>query len=125
MLGSLEEYYGDSPIYVHLMRDPDEVAESFLKRYSPSFIGGIMHGFGHGILKQPTLYEGENLRNMAHMYVNIVNLNIKSFLKDKSKVVIMDMASPRESIIKIWEMGEIEGDIEKAFLEWNFKHNAS
>ncbi len=84
-----------------------------------------MHGFGHGILQQATLYEGENLRNMADMYVNIVNLNIKSFLKDKSKVVIMDMANPRVSIVKIWEMGKIEGDIEKAFLEWDVKHNAS
>jgi|LakMenEpi03Aug12_release.lakeMendotaPanAssembly.Ray.scaffolds.fasta_scaffold654532_2 hypothetical protein len=125
MLGSLEEHYGDNPIYVHLMRNPEEVAESYCKRYSPSFIGGIMHGFGHGILQQATLYEGENLRNMADMYVNIVNLNIKSFLKDKSKVVIMDMANPRVSIVKIWEMGKIEGDIEKAFLEWDVKHNAS
>ena len=125
MLGSLDEFYGDNPIYIHLLRNPDEVAASYCKRYSPSFIGGIMHGFGHGILQQGALYEGENLRNLADLYVNVVNQNIKSFLKDKTMVVVMDMANPKESIIKIWEMGKMEGDLEKALSEWDVKHNTS
>jgi len=33
MLGSLERYHVDDPIYVHLTRDRDAVVESFTKRY--------------------------------------------------------------------------------------------
>jgi hypothetical protein len=72
-----------------------------------------MHGFGHGILQQPKRYEDENLAKLAEMYVGVVTDNIESFLKDKTKVVRFDVDKPRDSIHKIWEMGKIEGDVQK------------
>jgi hypothetical protein len=125
MLGSLDRFYGDAPIYVYLSRDTEQVIQSFTKRYSLNNIAGIMHGFGHGILQQPKRYEDENLAKLAEMYVGVVTDNIESFLKDKTKVVRFDVDKPRDSIHKIWEMGKIEGDVQKAVDEWNIKYNQS
>jgi len=125
MLGSLDRFYGDAPIYVYLSRDTEQVIQSFTKRYSLNNIAGIMHGFGHGILQQPKKYEDENLAKLAEMYVGVVTDNIESFLKDKTKVVRFDVDKPRDSIHKIWEMGKIEGDVQKAVDEWNIKYNQS
>jgi hypothetical protein len=58
------------------------------------------------------------------MYVEVVTRNIESFLANKTKVIRLDIANPEESVQKIWEMGNIEGDIQKALQEWNFKYNA-
>jgi hypothetical protein len=84
-----------------------------------------MHGFGHGILQQPKPYEDEKLAKLAEMYVDVVTDNIESFLKDKTKVVRFDIGDPKESILKIWEMGKIQGDVQKAVEEWNTKYNQS
>jgi hypothetical protein len=125
MLGSLEKYYGDDPIYVHLYRNKDEVVRSYSRRYSPSFRGGIMHGFGHGILARKNFYDPESIVKVAEMYVDVVTSNIESFLKNKTKVVKFDLANPEEPVHKIWEMGKMEGDLQKAIQEWSNKHNQS
>ena len=123
MLGSLEKYYGDNPIYVHLHRNTDEVVRSYSNRYSPSQIGGIMHGFGHGILQQKNFYNSESTVKVAEMYVEVATRNIESFLKDKTKVIKFDLANPEGPVRKIWEMGKMEGDITKALQEWSIKYN--
>ena len=125
MLGSLDKYYGDNPIYVHLYRDTEEVAQSWAKRYSPNVHSGIMYAFGHGILQQPAIFNSKEIAEVANMYVEVVTRNIESFLTNKTKVIRLDIANPEESVQKIWEMGNIEGDIHKALQEWNFKYNAS
>jgi len=125
MLGSLDKFYGDAPIYVYLSRDTEQVIQSFTKRYSLNNIAGIMHGFGHGILQQPKKYEDDKVAELAEMYVDVVTDNIENFLKDKTKVVRFDLDKPKVSVYKIWELGKIEGDVQKAVEEWNIKHNQS
>ena len=125
MLGSLDKYHGDKPIYVHLYRDTEEIVKSYSKRYSKDWISGIMHGFGHGILQQPSIYSPERIAEVAEMYVEVVTHNIESFLTNKTKVIRFDVANPEISIRKIWEMGGIEGDLQKALQEWSYMHNQS
>jgi ribosomal protein S13 len=125
MLGSLDKFYGDAPIYVYLSRDTEQVIQSFTKRYSLNNIAGIMHGFGHGILQQPKKYEDDKVAELAEMYVDVVTDNIENFLKDKTKVVRFDIKDPEDSIRKIWEMAGIEGDVQKAIDEWSVKYNHS
>ena len=125
MLGSLDKYYGDNPIYVHLYRDAGEVVESYSKRYSLDFISGIMFGFGHGILQQPSIYSPEVITEVAKMYVEVVTHNIESFLVNKTKVIRFDVDDPETAIYKIWEMGGIEGDIQNALEEWKYRYNQS
>jgi histone acetyltransferase (RNA polymerase elongator complex component) len=84
-----------------------------------------MHGFGHGILQQPSIYSPEGITKVAEMYVEVVTRNIESFLTNKTKVIRFDVDNPEDSIYKIWEMANMEGDIQKALQEWRFKHNQS
>jgi len=125
MLGSLDKYHGDNPIYVHLNRNTEKIVQSYTKRYSKDWISGIMHGFGHGILQQPSIYSPEGITKVAEMYVEVVTRNIESFLTNKTKVIRFDVDNPEDSIYKIWEMANMEGDIQKALQEWRFKHNQS
>jgi len=125
MLGTLEKNYGDEPIYVHLTRDKAQVVSSYIKRYDRNFIGGIMHGFGHGILQVPNIYQEKDLSKLAEMYVEVVTDNIQSFLNGKSKVVRMDANDPIASVCEIWERGRIQGDLQKAIDEWGNHYNKS
>jgi len=84
-----------------------------------------MYGFGHGILQQPSIYSPEDIAEVAEMYVEVVTRNIESFLTNKTKVIRFDVADPENSIRRIWEMGGIEGDIQKALQEWSYIHNQS
>lgn len=82
-----------------------------------------MHGFGHGILARKALYDPESIVKVAEMYVEVVTRNIESFLSDKTKVIRLDLANPEAAVRKIWEMGRMEGDLNKALMEWGTKHN--
>ena len=125
MLGSLERYYGDDPIYVHLTRDRDAVVESFTKRYSSRFPEGIMHAFGHGILQNQKKLKNRDLPRIARMYVDTVNDNISNFLKDKSRVVRMDLSDPIVPLSNIWDLGKVKGDFDSAISEWKITYNRS
>ena len=125
LLGTLEKRYGDRAIYVHLFRNKQEVVDSYVKRYSPELINGIMFGFGHGILTRPRLFTEDKLPALADMYVDTVTDNIEKFLSNKSKVIKMNMHDPISAFEKVWEMGEVQGDFEAARSEWTVKHNRS
>ena len=125
MLGSLDHKYGDQSIYVHLWRDKHEVATSYAKRYSSTWIAGIMHGFGHGILMRGSTYSEEEIYSLASMYVDVVENNIKQFLKDKSKVVEISMHDPYKGIDELWELANFKGNKSLCYAEWSTKHNSS
>jgi hypothetical protein len=125
MLGSLERNYGDDPIYVHLTRNKDEVIESFTKRYSKRFPAGIMYAFGHGILQNSGNIKKTDLPKIAEMYVDVITDNISNFLKNKSRVIQMDLSDPKIPLAQIWKMGAIQGDFQKALSEWDITHNKS
>ena len=125
MLGSLDSRFGDHAVYVHLWRNRSEVAASYSKRYHPSWISGIMHGFGHGILMRNEHYSEQEIFEVANMYVDVVESNIKQFLKDKSKVVEFSMHKPRQGIDDLWKLAGLEGDRDIAYQEWTIKYNAS
>lgn len=79
MLGSLDKYYGDNPIYVHLYRNTEEVVQSYTKRYSPNVHTGIMYALGHGILQLPAISNSKEIAEVANMHVEVVTRNIESF----------------------------------------------
>ena len=53
-LGILGERFGDGPLYVHLRRDPEEVAASFLRRWrswrTSAAGSSVLGAFAHGLL---------------------------------------------------------------------------
>ena len=121
-LGELDERYGDEPVYVHLVREPSEVVRSFeYRHHSP---GTIMRGFGNGILMTGRDRKPDEWRPIAEMYVQTVNANIRLFLRDKSKVVLMRLDDPEPAVRTIWEMAEMQGDLEAAINIWGMHFNS-
>ena len=71
LLGRLDEKYGDDAVYVHLLRDENDTARSFTKRYS----GGIIKAYrGHGILLGVS--EESDPMSVALDYCHTVNLSL-------------------------------------------------
>ena len=53
LLGSLAARYEEQePLFVHLMRDREAVAHSFLRRWDSGFRAWMTRAFGHGIVQR-------------------------------------------------------------------------
>lgn len=117
-LGRLDEKYGDDAFYVHLRRDENATATSFVKRYRK----GIMRGYQKIIHRVPRSAEEHAV---AVDYCHTVNSNIAMFLKDKTKTMQMDIDNAKEDFARLWELIGAEGDLDKALAEFDSRHNAS
>lgn len=118
MLGRLERRYGSEAFYVHLVRDPEKVAQSFLRRW------------GHGIIK---MYEkgfllgapGAEPIDVCSDYIDTITTNIEVFLEDKPRKMTLELENASEQFPKFLELIGAQGDLEAAVGEWSVKHNAS
>ncbi|MDP6408971.1 MAG: hypothetical protein QGI46_06315 [Planctomycetota bacterium] len=120
LLGRLEEAYGDSACYVHLQRDLDATAASFVKRYRK----GIMRAYGrHGVLYG--LPRGADRLTVARDLCRTVDANIEAFLRDKSNALRMRIETAAERFGELWELIGAEGDYDRALGELRIRHNAS
>jgi len=100
LLGRLDEKYGDDAFYVHLKRDENATAASFVKRYRK----GIMKGY----------------RKILHGLP--LNANKHAVALDYCHTVI---ENGKEDFTRLWELIGAEGDKEKALSEFEICHNAS
>lgn len=118
LLGRLDEKYGDDAFYVHLKRDENATAASFVKRYRKGIMKGyqkILHGLPWNADKHAVALD----------YCHTVNSNIATFLKTKSKTMQMDIENGKEDFARLWGLIGAEGDQEKALSEFEIRHNAS
>jgi len=113
LLGRLEKKYGNDAVYVHLVREPEEVADSYNNRWSIK--GGIVKAYSSGILMQSM---AKNNIETCMDYVETVNLNIESFLIDKDKKMKFYLDAPGDSWTVFWELIEAEGDFDLARHSW-------
>ena len=118
LLGRLDEKYGDDAFYVHLKRDENKTAASFVKRYRK----GIMKAYKRILHGLPW---NADQHAVALDYCHTVNSNIRTFLKDKSKTLTIDIENGKEGFDKLWDLIGAEGDKEKALAEFDIRHNAS
>lgn len=123
-LGELNTHFGDDAFYVHLKRDRQKTANSFMKRY---FEGkSIMDAFVGGIRKNPPQFLSEEERlQFCYDYVDTVTANITHFLADKSQVMEMHLETLQDDFPKFWEKIDATGDLEKALEDLQTKHNSS
>ncbi|MDP0490312.1 MAG: hypothetical protein Q7Q71_04595 [Verrucomicrobiota bacterium JB023] len=120
LLGRLDETYGDSAFYVHLTREREQVAESFVKRYD----SGIIEAYrGKGIMLN--LPDNSNPLDVARDYCETVDSNIRLFLRDKSMKMNIQLETIEVGFRDFWEKIGAEGDIEGAIKEFSIRHNAS
>lgn len=119
MLGRLDQAYGDRAFYVHLTREREAAAASFAKRMD----FGIMRAYREGILlggepEQPPMA-------IAGDYLDTVDANIASFLRDKRHRMRCRLELAREDFALFWKAIGAKGDEGAALREWDIPYNAS
>jgi hypothetical protein len=116
--GRLQARFGDEPVYVHLTRSPELIAESYNRRWT--FYGAISMAYARGILKS---------RLLGHEpcvdFVRTITENIEYFLSDKSRVFTISIEAPEAGFRAFWEAIGAEGDLQAALKEFNKRYNPS
>jgi hypothetical protein len=128
MLGILEREYGDDAFYVHLLRNREETARSFVRRWD-STDGNIIFSYAWGILSYrydqiKRASESQRLQ-IARDYWHLQNGNIQQFLANKSNQTTIWLDEVERPFREFWRDLRAEGDLEAALNEWDVKHNAT
>jgi hypothetical protein len=115
--GRLEEAFGDDAYYVHLLRDEEATATSWIKRWKKPG----MRSYRNGILwdVDPEV----DRMAMAHDYLATVNGNIEFFLRDKSRTLQIHIENAVETFPEFWEGIGAEGDLDAALAELETKQH--
>lgn len=123
-LGHLHKRYKDDAFYIHLKRNKEAVAQSFLKRfYLP---GSIIDSFCEGIrMKSSHNLSPDVQLQLCHDYIDTVNANIEHFLSSKSHVMTLNLEELREKFPAFWQRIGAEGNLKEALNEFNERHNSS
>lgn len=119
LLGRLDKIYGDNAFYVHLIRNINETAFSFIKRYNK----GIIKAYKSGIMMK--LPKDTPPFSVAKDYCITVNTNIRLFLKDKSNKMEFKLENAKHHFRKFWSLIDAKGDIYSALNEFNITYNKS
>lgn len=121
-LGSLGKLYGDDPLFVHLIRDPGEVAESYSKRFDGAI--SLMRAFAQDVLQRAAVpVDQETRMAIARLCVATLEDNIAAFLRDKSKVVKASLPDLRPGFDEMWERIGAEGDLTAAHQDLRRRYN--
>ncbi len=117
-MGTLAKRYGTKAYYVHLKRDPEAVAESFMHRWRARH--SIIQAFGYNILcvKEQTI-------DVARLYVSCVNANIIHFLRDKPNAMTIELEQMESQFPEFWSWIGAEGDLNAAIAALKEPHNAT
>lgn len=122
LLGRLNRVHGKDALYVHLQRDPEEVAQSFARRADK----GIMRAYRTEIL-QHAVYRnrGTEIIEFCRDYVDTITTNLEVFLADKPHTMTIHLETAKSNFASFWERIEAEGDQVAALAEWDKLHNAT
>ena len=117
MLGRLEEKFGDSAFYVHLMRDAQATALSFNHRWQMK--GSIIAAYRDAILMGA---EGPPIA-VCTDYVETVNANIRAFLSGKPHAMRFELERAEDHWRTFWERIGAKGDLQASLAEWKVRHH--
>jgi len=123
-LGELYEIFGDEPLYVHLTRDRDAVAKSFMRRFlKPE---SMIDAFSSGMrITAPEKLDSSQRLQTCYDYIDTVNYNIDHFLRDKPKKMKLNIENIQSDFQTFWNYIDAEGDLTQALQEFNRRHNSS
>lgn len=121
-LGALGHRY-PAATYVHLARDPQQVAESYAARFGVR--GGIMPAFASGILFRATAAAQAERLQIAKLYVNTVTTNIAAFVNTlpPQQVIHVNIENPHASFDRLWDLIDAFGYRSRAHAELDRRHN--
>ena len=107
---------------MHLVRDPEATARSFLKRADR----GILLAYRTQILMgAPRRNPGAGDLEFCRDYVGTVTANIRAFLRDKPRTMVVRLEEVATDFPRFWDWIGAEGDAVAAQAEWEVRHNAS
>lgn len=128
-LPRLDSRFGDNAIYIHLRRDEEKVARSFLRRLQKK--AGIINAYANSILLYSSANpstsnsNSENALAICKDYIRTVNENITAFLHNKTKKMQFDLEDYETDFVKLWKMIDAQGDINAAIKEFSIMYNSS
>lgn len=121
-LGRLDQTFGDAPHFVHLLRDPAVVAQSFATRHKY----GLMKAYREGIISKHFNRAPQTpVIDVAHDLIDTITTNIAAFLRSKSKVMTVRVETITTDFPRFWNWIGAEGDLAAAMAEWQTRHNAA
>ncbi len=115
--GRMEAAYGDDAFYVHLRRDPAATAASMARRWSKP----AMRSYRNGILWD--IDPNTDRVVLAADLVDTLETNIRYYLRDKSKVMTIEIETAKGTFPQFWERIGAEGDLAAAVAEFEAKHH--
>lgn len=122
LLGRLNRIYGRDALYVHLQRDPEEVARSFERRAHK----GIMLAYRTDILQRAVNRNRQTpMIEFCRDYVETVTTNLQDFLADKPHQMSFRLETGKADFATFWDRIGAQGDAAAAIAEWDKRHNAS
>ena len=123
-LGQLDAFYGNEAFYVHLKRNEQAVAASFMKRFNGAV--SIIDAFCAGIRMRPhTKLDESEKRTACHDYIDTVNYNIEFFMSNKTNKMTIELENIQTDFPLFWKKIGAKGNLSNALEEFNLKHNAS
>lgn len=122
LLGRLDRHWGDRAAYVHLTRDPEEVAQSFRNRAGQ----GIIKAYKDVIIARSTARAKKvPVLEFCRDYVDTVTENITAFLGDKTHVMHIRLETARTDFPRFSDWIGATGDLDSALAEFSVRHNAT
>lgn len=123
LLGQLPARFDDdTTLYVHLRRNPDQVAESYSRRFHVK--AGIMPAFGAGIIRGRSEVAPKDRLQAARLFTSTVEANIVEFLRHRPHTLTMHIEQPHEPFDQLWEAIGATGDRDAAHRTLDKVHNA-
>jgi hypothetical protein len=115
--GRLEEAFGDDAFYVHLRRDDEATAASYVRRWNKP----AMRSYRKGILwdVDPDVDRLDVALDLNHT----IDTNIRYYLRDKTQQMTMDIETAQETFPTFWERIGAEGDLDAALAEFDRRHH--
>lgn len=124
-LGELGRRFGTEPLYVHLRRDPEQVARSFAARWDRDYRANMIRAFAHGLVMRSKDWPADSQLDVCRFYVQTVSANIEHFISDKPQRMTVWLEEPGTWLPDLWERISGSGDLQAALAEFEVQHNAS
>lgn len=111
-LGSLDSLYADpKTFYVHLTRDPEQVARSYRERWHIRV--SAVRAFYHGVLMHRHKPTPDEALRACRLFVETVNDNIRFFLRQRDNWVTVRLEHLETDFFHFMDQAGLTGDREK------------
>jgi len=121
-LGELDKLYGKDAFYVHLKRDNEATANSYMNRFL--LPKSMIYAYANGIKKSPPEVLSEEEKHQVCLdFITTIEHNIEHFLKDKPLQMSMQIEDIKGDFTSFWKQINAEGNLNNALKEFDVKHN--